>query len=121
LITEIRHLVFSSVNTFELKPLFLSLLFYLELLVRKNIQIGALNWMKMKVSFRKYWSVLIDKDTLIKNVRVSIVSSPSRDFLDPKQGWDSQNFLGKFVRFFVTLALKNLRLFRLKVLFEADY
>ncbi len=35
-------------------------------------------------------------------------------------GGDSQNFLGKFERFFVTLGLKILRLFRLKVLFEAD-
>jgi len=35
-------------------------------------------------------------------------------------GENSQNFLGKFVRFFVTLGLKILRLFRLKVLFEAD-
>jgi len=33
---------------------------------------------------------------------------------------NSQNFLGKFVRFFVTLGLKILRLFRLTVLFEAD-
>jgi len=36
------------------------------------------------------------------------------------QGGDSQNFLQKFVRFFVTLGLKILRLFRLKVLYEAD-
>jgi hypothetical protein len=36
------------------------------------------------------------------------------------QGGYSQNFLSKFVRFFVTLGLKILRLFRLKVLFEAD-
>jgi len=35
-------------------------------------------------------------------------------------GGDSQNFLGKLVRFFVTLGLKILRLFRLKVRFEAD-
>ncbi len=35
-------------------------------------------------------------------------------------GGDSQNFLNKFVRFFVTLGLKILRLLRLKVLFEAD-
>jgi len=34
---------------------------------------------------------------------------------------NSQKFLQKFVRFFfVTLSLKILRLFRLKVLFEAD-
>jgi len=33
---------------------------------------------------------------------------------------DSQNFLGKLARFFVTLGLKILRLFRPKVLFEAD-
>ncbi len=33
---------------------------------------------------------------------------------------NSQNFLGKFVRFFVTLGLKILRFFMLKVLFEAD-
>jgi len=33
---------------------------------------------------------------------------------------DSQNFLCKFVRFFVTLGLKILRLFWLKVIFEAD-
>ncbi len=35
-------------------------------------------------------------------------------------GGNSQNFLCKFVRFFVTLGLKIFRLFRLKVLFEAD-
>jgi len=35
-------------------------------------------------------------------------------------GGDSQNLLQKFVRFFITLGLKILRLFRLKVLFEAD-
>jgi len=32
------------------------------------------------------------------------------------QGGDSQNFIGKFVRFFVTLGLKILRLYRLTVL-----
>jgi len=36
------------------------------------------------------------------------------------QGGDSQNFLRKFLRFFVTLNLKILRLFLLKALFEAD-
>ncbi len=36
------------------------------------------------------------------------------------QGGDSQNFLGKFVRFFVTLSLKILKLFWLKLLFEAN-
>jgi len=36
------------------------------------------------------------------------------------QGGDSQNFLHKFVRFFVTSDLKILRLIRLKVLLEAD-
>jgi hypothetical protein len=40
--------------------------------------------------------------------------------LHPAQGGDSQNFLQKFERFFVTLGLKILRLFRLKVPFEAD-
>jgi hypothetical protein len=35
-------------------------------------------------------------------------------------GGTSQNFSGKFVRFFVTLGHKILRLFRLTVLFEAD-
>jgi len=35
-------------------------------------------------------------------------------------GGNSQNFLGKFVRFFVTLGPKILWLFGLKVLFEAD-
>jgi len=35
------------------------------------------------------------------------------------QGGDSQNYLGKFIRFFVTLGLEILRLFRLKILFEA--
>jgi len=35
-------------------------------------------------------------------------------------GGNSQNFLWKFVRFFLTLGLKILRLFGLKVLFEAD-
>ncbi len=33
---------------------------------------------------------------------------------------DLQNFLGKFVRFLVTLGLKILRLLRLKVVFEED-
>jgi len=33
---------------------------------------------------------------------------------------DSQNFLPKFVRFFVALGLKILRLLRLKELFKAD-
>ncbi len=38
-----------------------------------------------------------------------------------KQGGNSQNFLGKFVRFFITLGLKILRLLRLKlVFFKAD-
>jgi hypothetical protein len=36
------------------------------------------------------------------------------------QGGDSKNFLWKFVRFFITLGLKILRLSRLKVVFEAD-
>jgi len=36
------------------------------------------------------------------------------------QGGDSQSFLHKLVRFLVTLSLKILRLFRFKVLFEAD-
>jgi len=35
-------------------------------------------------------------------------------------GGDSQNFLRKFARFFITLGLEILRLFRLKVLFEVD-
>jgi hypothetical protein len=35
-------------------------------------------------------------------------------------GGDSQNFSGKFVRLFITLILKILRLFRLKVLYEVD-
>jgi len=35
-------------------------------------------------------------------------------------GGDSQNFLQKFIRFFLTLGLKILGLFRIKVLFEAD-
>ncbi len=34
-------------------------------------------------------------------------------------GGNSQNFLGKFVRFFVTMGFKFLRLFRLKVLYVA--
>jgi hypothetical protein len=38
-----------------------------------------------------------------------------------REGRNSQNFLGKFVRFFVTLGLKILIFFRLKVLFEADF
>jgi len=36
------------------------------------------------------------------------------------QGGNSQNFLGKFVRFFVTVGLKILRFFKLKVYFETD-
>jgi hypothetical protein len=36
------------------------------------------------------------------------------------EGGDSQNFLRKFIRFFVTLGLKILKLFRLNVFFEAD-
>jgi hypothetical protein len=34
------------------------------------------------------------------------------------QGEDSQNFLHIFVRFFITLGLKILRLFRFKALFD---
>jgi hypothetical protein len=37
-----------------------------------------------------------------------------------EQGGDSQNIIGKFKRFFVILDSKILRLFRLKVFFEAD-
>jgi len=37
-----------------------------------------------------------------------------------RQGGNSQNFFSKFVRFFVTLGLKILRLSRLKVVFETD-
>ncbi len=40
-------------------------------------------------------------------------------FVSPLQGGDSQNFLQKFVRFFVTLGLKILRLLKRKVVFEA--
>jgi hypothetical protein len=36
------------------------------------------------------------------------------------QGGNSQNFLSKFVRFFVTLCLKILILLRLKVVFEEE-
>jgi hypothetical protein len=36
------------------------------------------------------------------------------------QGGNSQNFLRKFLRFFLTLCLKILKLFRLKVPFETD-
>jgi hypothetical protein len=35
-------------------------------------------------------------------------------------GWGITKLLSKFVIFFVTLGLKILRVFRLKVLFEAD-
>jgi len=42
------------------------------------------------------------------------------DFFEKYLGGESQNFLHKFVRFFVTLGLKILRLFRLKVLLEED-
>jgi hypothetical protein len=35
-------------------------------------------------------------------------------------GGNSQNFLSKFVRFFVTLGLKIMRFSRFKVVFEAD-
>jgi len=53
-----------------------------------------------------------------QNEENSAHESPS--LLIKGQGGDSQNFLQKFVRFFVTLGLKILRLFRLRVLFEAD-
>ncbi len=36
------------------------------------------------------------------------------------RGGDSQKFLGKFVRFFLTLGLKIFRFYRLKVVFRAD-
>jgi len=42
------------------------------------------------------------------------------DIGNNEQGGDSQNFLCKFIIFFVTLGLKILRLFRLKVVFETD-
>jgi len=35
-------------------------------------------------------------------------------------GGNLQNFLSKFLRFYLTLGLKILRLLRLKVVFEAD-
>jgi len=35
-------------------------------------------------------------------------------------GGNSQNFLSKFVRFFVTFGLEILRILMLKVIFEAD-
>jgi hypothetical protein len=42
-------------------------------------------------------------------------------FLQTPQGGNSQNFLEANLKdFFVTLGLKFLRLFRLKVIFEAD-
>jgi len=47
------------------------------------------------------------------------ISQLYSDFAEP-YGGDSQNFLLKFIRFFVTLGLKILKLFRLKVVFEAD-
>jgi len=50
---------------------------------------------------------------------VSLHISLSFTFIT-NQGGDSQNILRKFVRFFETLDLKILRLFRLGVLFEAD-
>ncbi len=39
---------------------------------------------------------------------------------DTELGGDLPNFLRKFVRIFVTLGLEILRLFKLKVLSEAD-
>jgi len=53
----------------------------------------------------------------------TLLDQTTAEFTNKKkklQGWDSQNFLHKFVRFFLPLGLKILRLLRLKVLFEAD-
>jgi len=41
-----------------------------------------------------------------------------RLFCVENQGWNSQNFLSKFIRFFITLGLKILRLLRLKVVLK---
>jgi len=41
-------------------------------------------------------------------------------FVNTPQGGNSQNFLCKFLILFVTSGLKILRLFRFKVVFEAD-
>jgi len=53
------------------------------------------------------------------------IKLPKTNFQESKenpkiQGGNSQNFLLKFIRFFLTLSLKILILLRLKVVFEAD-
>jgi len=63
-----------------------------------------------KMAFRV---VLLEEDSGLQNL------SNLTLFLH-LQGGSLQNFLDKFVTFFVTLGLKILRLFSLKVLFEAD-
>ncbi len=51
---------------------------------------------------------------------INVSSNFIYSFSIHKLGADSQNFLGKFVRFFVILGLKNLILLWFKALFEAD-
>jgi len=62
--------------------------------ILKTRKINVLNWIFTEASF----NTLIGTNT----------------------GFILQNFVDKFVRFFVTLGLKILRFIRLKVLFEAD-
>ena len=53
-------------------------------------------------------------------IKKLIISNRQPTFIIKDLGEDLQNFLGKFEIFFVTLGLKIFKLFRLKVLFEAD-
>ncbi len=52
--------------------------------------------------------------------RVRYLNKRLKSFIDWVQGRNLQNFLSKFKGFLVILGLKILRLFWLKVLFEAD-
>ncbi len=77
--------------------------------------------LKHKVDWEHCWShkvALIHTRALNICVRTSYAEILS--FVLKSQGGDSQNFLPKYARFFVTFDLKILGLFRLKVLFEAD-
>ncbi len=66
--------------------------------------------MKLNVLDRAHFCLKCSNNSYVVNCRETVVL----------QGGDSQNFLRKFERVFLTFGLKILRLFNFKVLFEAD-
>jgi hypothetical protein len=71
--------------------------------------------------FKKFFAFPLHRSNALKTpVNVIIWLSLTSEWKVKFLGGDSQNVLGKFLRFFVTLGLKILRSSRPKVLFEAD-